>query len=220
MTEQLALQKGVRDGRAIDHDQRSTRPLAVLIEVPRHQFLARAGFTPDQDADRPGGHQANGFVHLHHGATPADDRILAGFDLLEFHRHGHEPLDLNGLLDQVQKLQWLKGLNEIFVGTQFRGLDGDLRRVMGRHQYDRKMWVGRVQGFDDIQAAGASHPQIGDNNVKIFLPGSHQPLLGPVGRLNRITRDFKGALQRRSEGFIIFHQENFWVCTHGSPDIL
>ena len=119
----------------------------MLIEVAGHQFLAGASLASDQDANGPGRDQANRLVHLHHGATLADNGILCGCGLPDFHRLGHEPPGRDGLVDQTQQFRCFKGLEKIFIGAELGRRDGRPGRVMGRHQNDRQMRVGGVQDF-------------------------------------------------------------------------
>ena len=142
--EQFAFEQVLRDGRAIDDHQRPSRAAAVLEQIPRHQFLAGAGLAPDQNAHRSGGHQSDHLIHLDHRATPADDGILRGFRLADFHGLGSQALGFDGLLDQFHQFRRLERLEEVFVSAQLCRRDGRLCRVMGRHQNHGKMRVGVV----------------------------------------------------------------------------
>ena len=47
MAEQLAFDQVARDRRHVDGDERPVAPLAVVVQRPRHQLLAGAGFAGD-----------------------------------------------------------------------------------------------------------------------------------------------------------------------------
>ncbi len=47
VAEQFALEQGLRDGRAVDGDERFIGAGAMLIDRARDEFLARAGFAAD-----------------------------------------------------------------------------------------------------------------------------------------------------------------------------
>ena len=84
MAEQFAFQEGLRDGGAIDGDERLGRALAVLVNGPRHEFLAGAGFAADQHGDGGGGDSPDFLVDGLHGAAVADDGGLGRTGLPPF----------------------------------------------------------------------------------------------------------------------------------------
>ena len=54
VAEQLALQQGLRDGGAVDGQERPGGAAAVLVEGAGDQFLARAALAGDAARSRPG----------------------------------------------------------------------------------------------------------------------------------------------------------------------
>lgn len=49
MSKQLAFKKRIGNGGAVQRYERPRPPRAVLVNLPRNQFLAGAGFTHDQN---------------------------------------------------------------------------------------------------------------------------------------------------------------------------
>ena len=78
VAEQFALQQGFGDGHAVDDQKGFGRPQAVLVDGPGHQFLAGAGFPPDEHGGVGGRHPADGLVDLLHGLAAADDGVRRG----------------------------------------------------------------------------------------------------------------------------------------------
>jgi hypothetical protein len=66
VSEQLALNKGGRQRATINRDEGLIAPGSVRVDGPRHQLLARAAFTHDQNRvplQRHFGNQPVGFLH-------------------------------------------------------------------------------------------------------------------------------------------------------------
>ena len=65
--EQFRFHQVTRDGRHVDRHERPFSPHAVLMQCPRHPFLARAGLTRQQHGGIGSGQTADGTVHRLHG---------------------------------------------------------------------------------------------------------------------------------------------------------
>ena len=85
VAEQLALQQALRDGRAVDRQERLVGPLAVLVDGPGDQLLAGAALAEDQHRHVLRGDPADRLVHLLHRRAAADQQrrppAAAGVDL-------------------------------------------------------------------------------------------------------------------------------------------
>ena len=92
IAEQLALQQRLRDGRAIDGDERFSLPGALVMQGLSHQVLARPVLAFQQNRGRlAAGHLAHEAQHLLHGGRigdhlPLHRRQLFG-DVLDGGRH-------------------------------------------------------------------------------------------------------------------------------------
>ena len=78
VAEKLTLQQGFGNRHAVDHQKRIVGPVAVLVDGPGHQFLARPGFPADQDRGAGGRNPPDGLVDLLHGRAAADDGLARG----------------------------------------------------------------------------------------------------------------------------------------------
>src|SRR5262249_39936720 len=80
MPKQLALEQRFRDRGTVNRNEWRFGPIAMLINGPRDQFLAGAGFAPNQHAHRFGSDPADFLVERLHHSTFPHDRVarLAG----------------------------------------------------------------------------------------------------------------------------------------------
>src|SRR5262249_47052870 len=137
VAEQFALKKRLYHGRAIQHHEFALR-WTQFVQGLRHQVLAGAGLSGNQDAAEVWGNTANAGKHLPHLRAAADQPLkLPGFhqvmihlqDLLALHRRFNQPADA------VAQDGERNGLVEIVGGTLADGLHRGLGGVVRRHQY-------------------------------------------------------------------------------------
>ena len=74
--EQFRFHQVTRDGRHVDRHERPFGPHAVLMQCPRHPFLARAGLAGQQHSGIGSGQTADGTVHRLHGRCLAQQAGL------------------------------------------------------------------------------------------------------------------------------------------------
>ena len=77
VAEQFAFDKLFRQRRAVHRDQRRLRAGPQPVQFARHQFLARAAFTDDQDSAWNRRHTGDRRAERPHGRAVADKRRLA-----------------------------------------------------------------------------------------------------------------------------------------------
>src|SRR5262249_57572151 len=73
VAEELALQQALRDGGAVEGQERRLGPGAVLVDGAGDQLLAGAALAGDQHGDVLSRDAADGLVDLAHGGAGADD---------------------------------------------------------------------------------------------------------------------------------------------------
>ena len=104
MSEQLAFQKGLRQGGAVEGQEPLGGAGAVVIDGAGHQLLAGAAFSHDQRGDVLRGDAADGLKDLAHGGAAADDVVAVGTGSVvggEFDADLHQAADFEGPFDQV-----------------------------------------------------------------------------------------------------------------------
>ena len=103
MAEELTLDEGLRDGAAVDRDERPAGACASSMKLARDELFAGAGLAFDQDGDRAVGHAADFLVNLLHQPAIADDVIVAGDRIAaENDRLGHKPAIGYGLAQPAE----------------------------------------------------------------------------------------------------------------------
>ena len=76
MAEELAFEKGVRDGGTIDGKEGLFGPEAVVIDRPGEKLLARSALPPEKDGDVALADLAHHLVDLLHLGREPDDPLL------------------------------------------------------------------------------------------------------------------------------------------------
>ena len=177
VAEEFALEQRLRNGCAIHRDKRQAGALAVLVDGPRHQFLARAGLAPDKDGDGGGGDASDFLVNGLHGAAVADDGGLGRPGVAHLERLGHEPAAGHGLGDQIEEFAHVKGFEQVIVGAEFRGLDGGFGGAESGHHDDRELGLGGMELLDELESGQAGQLQIGEDHVARLIPGLAQAVI-------------------------------------------
>src|SRR5438552_2223860 len=75
MAEELGFQQVLRQGTAIDWDERSQLTFAIKMQSARHQFFAGAAFAQDQNRTVRVGDTLDQFENGLHGGRTADDLV-------------------------------------------------------------------------------------------------------------------------------------------------
>src|SRR5579885_612205 len=174
VTEQFAFQQRFGNGGAVDGDERSGGPVAVLVNGAGNKLLAGAGLAADQHADRFGGDAADFLVNVLHGAAVADDGVASAARRAQGHRLNHAAAGHDGLLDQFEQFRNFKGFDEVIVGARLCGFNGRLGGGGSSQQKDGQTRLGGVQFAHQLQAVQPGQFQIGDHHVKIGLTGAGQ----------------------------------------------
>ena len=166
VAEQLGFQQRLRQGRAVDGDERRVRARRVRVDRARDQLLAGPGFAFDQHRRRRGGHARDQLVHLQHDGALAHDVLQLG---LAVRRDGllfgdqAPPFDRAG--DGQPQLFDVEGLGDVVVSAALDGLHR-ARHVAERGDQDdgRGGRLGRERR-QHVEAAGPLHPHVGDDQV-------------------------------------------------------
>ena len=138
MAEEFALDKVARNGGHIDGDEWPALALSVVVQRPRDQFLAGAGFAGNHDCEI-GLHQPrqNPENVLHRRGAPDDRHHL---DRRYGFRRLTPPLGLGERApnDRHQFAQ-VEGLGQILVRAPLRSLDRGDKSILRAHDDDRQV---------------------------------------------------------------------------------
>ena len=162
VAEELALEKLRGDRRGVHGDEGPARPLAVVMNGPGDQFLARAALAVDQDRGVAFGHPADRLVDLLHGRRIAHQPALVllphlGSERVHFER---KPPDLDGLAYQDVDLVEIEGLGDIVEGPAAHGFDRVLHGGLRGHDDDRHAAVLRLDLLERLEPAHARHADV------------------------------------------------------------
>lgn len=172
MTEELALQQGLRDGGAIQGDERAVRPGAVVVNDPGDQTFAGAAFTANEHRRMAGcntGHQGKDLIHF-----PAlGDQPFESVFFLEglpecFIFSGEVDLVFDPLKEDKQLVQ-VNGFGQVIVSSEFHGLHRLFYGSVGGDQ--DHPGLGR-EGFDFPEQSGpihARHLVVGEDDFAAVL---------------------------------------------------
>ena len=189
VSEKFALQKILRDGRAVDREKGPAVPSAVMVYRPCYQFLSGAALTGDEGRGIGTGELSDEFKNvLHRFATAHDAKVvvlrfeqrLIGNDLFHvargFQRGGNDLL-------QFRHVEWFE---QIIVGAQLHRFNGHLRRAVGSHHDDRQFFVGLANAPQGFQTVHSAHPHVHNDQVWLHLGNQFQPFFpaGGSGQLN------------------------------------
>ena len=121
VTKEFGFQQIFGNGRRVDGDERALRNGRMLVQRPRHEFLARAGFTGDQHRDLALAQAPDGAKHVLHGACLAQH---LGREFSSVLRNVLALAFLNRAADQLHRLGQIKGLGKVFEGPTLEGRNG------------------------------------------------------------------------------------------------
>jgi hypothetical protein len=173
VAEQLAFDQVFRDRRAVDGNEGLVAALAALVDLARHQFLAAAAFAKNQHAGIVGGGGIDQAVDAFLRLRLADDlaAFLVGTALLA------QPLVLGGqlviaerLFHHAAQLDGVERFLHVIVGAFLEGGDGGLDGGKTGNKHDLNLGVARLDELEQVEAVGAGHAQVGedDGDVVVF----------------------------------------------------
>ena len=169
VAEQLALQQGLRDGGAVEGQERRLGPGAVLVDGAGDQFLAGAALAGDQHRHVLGGDAADGLVDLAHGRAGADDgavHVGVRGGLGDHGRLAHPPGHLQRLADHPPQLVQVERLEQVVVGALLHRLDGRVRRLGHGDEDDRDARVDPADLLVDLQPGLVGQAQVEQNDIR------------------------------------------------------
>ena len=159
----------LRDGRAVQRQERRLGPGAVLVDGAGDQFLAGAALAGDQHGHVLGGDAADGLVHLAHGRAGADDgpvHVGVRGGLGDHGRLAHPPGHLQRLADHPPQLVRVERLEQVVVGALLHRLDGRVRGLGHGDEDDRDARVDAADLLVDLQAGLVGQAQVEENDVR------------------------------------------------------
>ncbi len=217
MTEDLALEQRLRNGRAVDGDEGLVAPRAHLVKRARYHFLAGAAFSGDENGNAARRGLSDEPVDVLHDRRAADQATELPA-LGEIAREPQQLLAIAHALDRLLENHLEPGevdrLGEVVVSALAHRLGRVLDRAVAGEQDEhgvRQIFADRAHQLD---AGRAGHHQIGKNDVRRELPadGQRVPRVGGGAALISPTGDEFGESGPR--GILVVHDEDSVRC-HG-----
>ena len=211
VAEDLALEQGVGNRRAVEGDERRGSARAQLVNGLRHQFLAGAGFAQQQHRGR---RRRRLFQHViegaHRGAVPDDAAEPPALVQLAPQRLvlALLPVDLRQPLEQPLQLMRIERLGQVVFGAGLDGLHGGVHGALGRQQDYLDVLDVALERVEQVEPAHSRHHQVRDDD--------RGPEVGhPLQRLGAVARGLGGEPPRPHQfgqpaprGRVIVHDEN------------
>ena len=168
VAEQLGLQEGIGDRRAVDRQETSGPAGAGVVDGARHELLARAALAQDHHARVDGGRLADlveqpedGPGLAHH---PAQDGRAVELTLEEPVRVAAAAL-VEAQPYHGEELVGRERFVQVVPGPHLHRLHGRLHRGEGGDQDDDGVGVGLLGRPQDFEAAQVGHPEVDHDDV-------------------------------------------------------
>ena len=121
VAEEFALEQVFGDGCGVDGHKGAAGARRMLVQGPRHQFLAGAGFARDEHGDMALAQTPDGAKYILHGRCLAQHFRRLGLLLLG----NFLALALfNGTTDQLYRLGHIEGFGQVFKSPALKSTDG------------------------------------------------------------------------------------------------
>ena len=217
--EQFGFQKAFGQGRTVHRHPRAVLALALVMDGPRHQLLARPGLAVDQHRRLRRGHSVDHLQHppdggaVSHDALHWNGKTLAGPDgLAVFQRFEQGGLELIKV----------EGLDEIIHGPGLHGLHSGLHGGIRRHEHDRHGGIVLADFLQSRDAVHVGHSDIHQHHVKRPFAYPRHSLFAIPRRRNGQPPAPKERLKHPAMPRIVIHHKNRMrtFLSHAIPQLI
>src|SRR5262245_11623427 len=173
MAEELALQQGLGDRRAVERHERLALARTPLVQGAGGNLLAGAALSGDEHRGARVGNPPEQIVDRRHRRARADQvpevgRLLD--DAAELLDLLPQPPVLDGTFERDHEGVELDRLGDEIVGARADGGDRRLERAEGRDHDGGHVGVTADDLLAELEAVHALQAQIGDDDVDVALP--------------------------------------------------
>ena len=220
VAEELGLEQRGRDGRGRDAHEGTAGAAAVVVQGPRHHFLARPGLAAEEHADVARGHAPDGLVDLLHGRVPPHEGAELP-DLLEPRLERgdflREPARRQRALGEQERLVEVEGLGEVVVGALLHGLDGRLHGAVGGHDHHLGIGALPADAAEEGQPVDARHADVEEDQVERLLLGLPKRGGAVLHRRDLVAGAAEALLEDPAESVFVVGDEDAPICHAGHP---
>src|SRR5262249_42329672 len=211
VTEQLALEEGVRNRRAVDRQERLVCALGMLINSAGHEFLAGAGLAENEDGGVGARDPADRLVDLLHRRASADKdvgRWRPRRVILKHRRHGQQAAGRTGACDHLLQRVVPEWLEQIVERAPLHRLDCQFRGSVAGDQDHRETGVAILDLIERLQAGRVRQVNVEDDRVWPAIGEKRQPLAGRPDRERLVLRGVERAPEGVPNDRFVVDQEN------------
>src|SRR4030095_3620207 len=189
VAEQLALEQGLGDGRAVDFHEGRVPSRALVVEAPGDELLAGAALTVDQDRRRLAPRElADQLAQATRALRVADELIDAVFLFLK----AVEALDLSTGADlfqgtrdrQLELVEMLERLLEIVSSAGLHRLDRALDLSEPGDDDDRGLGMAALEGSQHVDTVHIGKAKIEEDHVRAHIVGGLEALFAGADPLD------------------------------------
>ena len=169
VTEQLRLEERLRQGRAIDGDERPRGPRARLVNGARDELFAGPGLALDQHGGVERRHARDARVDLRHLVRLADEVVgPTTSERCVLVRGGRRrvPSRRERTPDDDLDLLHPERLREVVEGAGVHGFDRRVDGGEGRENDDGQVRLDRGQSFQHVEPVEPGHAQVHERQVE------------------------------------------------------
>ena len=217
--EQLALEQGFRNRRAVQGDERPLGAAAVGMDYPGHDFFSGSGFAQQTNRRIGVGHLCDLLEQPLHLRAPRNDVFHSiqfldeQFEPLNFATH---PLLGQRLFQAGLQLLVVKRLGEVPRGAPLHRLHRVRNAAVRGEDDDRQARMNPEQLFRDHQPVFALQAQVGNGQIKHALSGLGKGLLAGRAGGDGEAHGREPHLQEMQQPFVVVDHKNLFF-VHGIP---
>src|SRR5581483_4209939 len=169
MAKELTLDQLCRNGSTVERYERAVRAMALFMQRPCSEFLARAGFAIDTDACFTRGDALDLRHHAAHRLSSKDDRMFAyaGTQVAIF---GFKAGELECILKRHEQLFGCERLLQKVKCAQTRSAYSHLHMRLPAHHHHRCSDAGILQIFEKHETIAPRHHPVAQNQIEWLRP--------------------------------------------------
>ncbi len=208
MAEQLAFDQRFRNGGAIDGDEGPIGACAVLVNPPRHQFLAGPVLAADQDPAVGGTGRFDQLTKLFHRRRLSHQLEPS----LHFRPQGPvfllQPVLIERMLDAKRDVLEGQRLFDVVVGSELDGFDGRLDRPVPRHHHHLRGGHQLAHALEGFQSVHFRHPDVQQHEIWRIRREDLQRVRAALCHRHLVAFIQQDAAERRQDGLLVVHHQN------------
>ncbi len=212
--EDLGLEQGLRQRRAVDRHHRLLGPTAVFVNQLGKDFFPGSAFPADEDAgvggsDFPG--QLDGFLKERRYPDQPERTALAVLFLHLLTQLAGFPVHhdrVRSPADQHLQMGCRERLGQVVPRPGPECLDARAYTRVAGHDHDNHVGIGLQRSLQQLQPGDLRHVQVDQQNVELPLPEQGDGFLAATGERHHEAIHLQYAGAAFPQGALVVHQQN------------